>query len=336
MTNREIFDKYRRRLSREEWLNAIICGFGIACAVMFVAAAVCWLVGFKAVWLPLAVAAAVWIAAACLLYFVRLKPDDKSVARRLDEAGLEERVVTMTEYADVDSPMVNMQRNDATSKLAAQNGVKVPFRFAGGGKKAKRVAAGVGTCAFVGIAMTLVLALTVMGVLPSGNEVIFPTEQPTVAVSYLEEEGGIVEGETDQIIVVGGTTTEVTAVPDEGYVFVEWSDGFAEPVRSDSNVQTDMTVFAKFEKTGDGEGDGGDPSDEPNDEPSEEQKEPSNGDPSGNQEKYTQNNTVLDGETDYKDIYAYYYELAKEYLASGKEIPEGLRAFLDSYIGLLN
>jgi|GEM_PF-3845023 len=67
-------------------------------------------------------------------------------------------------------------------------------------------------------------------------------------LTYLAGEGGsITGGDLVQQVVHGGDGTTVTAVPDEGYRFVQWDDGLLEAARTDTNVEQDITVEAQFE-----------------------------------------------------------------------------------------
>src|SRR5690606_11755697 len=45
----------------------------------------------------------------------------------------------------------------------------------------------------------------------------------------------------------GASGTPVTAVPDGGYSFVQWSDGSTANPRTDANVTADLSVAAEFE-----------------------------------------------------------------------------------------
>ena len=67
-------------------------------------------------------------------------------------------------------------------------------------------------------------------------------------VTYVTDGNGMIEGETNQSVTPGGNTTDVTAVPGEGYEFVGWSDGVETPTRRDDNIKSDLTVTAVFEK----------------------------------------------------------------------------------------
>jgi uncharacterized repeat protein (TIGR02543 family) len=81
----------------------------------------------------------------------------------------------------------------------------------------------------------------------TGNLII--TAQYTVAeyqVTYTSEDNGTVTGQTTQIVKHGETSTEVEAVADDGYHFVEWSDGSTANPRTDENVTEDIDVAAIF------------------------------------------------------------------------------------------
>lgn len=68
------------------------------------------------------------------------------------------------------------------------------------------------------------------------------------AVTYKANEGGTITGNANQTVKEGENGTEVTAVPDDGYEFVKWSDGVTEATRQDRNVTADISVAANFEK----------------------------------------------------------------------------------------
>src|SRR5690606_38978099 len=64
--------------------------------------------------------------------------------------------------------------------------------------------------------------------------------------TYLAGTGGEISGETPQSIVTGESGTPVTAVPNEGFVFVNWSDGETDNPRTDTGGGADVTVTANF------------------------------------------------------------------------------------------
>ncbi len=63
---------------------------------------------------------------------------------------------------------------------------------------------------------------------------------------YTAGEGGSITGETTQTVIHGADGTAVTAVPDEGHHFVQWSDGSTANSRRDTGVTGNITVEAQF------------------------------------------------------------------------------------------
>ncbi|MFO8090568.1 MAG: InlB B-repeat-containing protein [Desulfatiglandaceae bacterium] len=61
------------------------------------------------------------------------------------------------------------------------------------------------------------------------------------------EGGSITGGDAVQEVEYGEDGTTVTAVPSEGYEFVQWSDGLTDNPRTDTNVTEDITVTAQFD-----------------------------------------------------------------------------------------
>ena len=70
---------------------------------------------------------------------------------------------------------------------------------------------------------------------------------PTYTLSYTASEGGSISGTATQTVREGQSGSEVEAVPAEGYRFVRWSDDVLTALRTDSDVQGDMSVTAIFE-----------------------------------------------------------------------------------------
>lgn len=70
----------------------------------------------------------------------------------------------------------------------------------------------------------------------------------TYSVTYSVIEGGTINGNANQTVKEGENGTEVTAVPNEGYVFVKWSDSVSEATRQEKSVTVDISVTAVFEK----------------------------------------------------------------------------------------
>ncbi len=67
-----------------------------------------------------------------------------------------------------------------------------------------------------------------------------------VTVSYEVDGPGEVSGGSYQIVDKGGNASMVTAQPGPGAKFVEWSDGVTTPTRTDTGLNEDLNVKAKF------------------------------------------------------------------------------------------
>ena len=176
--------------------------------------------------------------------------------------------------------MAGLQRNDAKSALSRLDVKRLKIFIP------RAIVITLCICFVLGTGMTTVNALSENGVIDGGDDLLnsFIEEQTTeyVSVSYVIEEGGIIEGDEEQIIVKGTDAATVTAVADEGYVFKEWSDGYASPTRTDTEILEDVIYTAIFTELGDEEGEGengdgeGEEGDEPQDAPSDPQDGESN------------------------------------------------------------
>ncbi|MFZ2193363.1 MAG: Ig-like domain-containing protein, partial [Candidatus Moraniibacteriota bacterium] len=81
-------------------------------------------------------------------------------------------------------------------------------------------------------------------------DIIYSFEEEAVqyTLTYTPGPNGTIDGDTSQTINEGDDGTEVTAVPDPGYRFVDWSDLSTENPRMDENVTGDINVTANFEE----------------------------------------------------------------------------------------
>ena len=68
----------------------------------------------------------------------------------------------------------------------------------------------------------------------------------TYTLTYTAGDHGSISGNSSQTVSYGGNGTAVTAVPDTGYHFVNWSDDSTDNPRTDANVTADITVEASF------------------------------------------------------------------------------------------
>lgn len=68
----------------------------------------------------------------------------------------------------------------------------------------------------------------------------------TYTLKYAAGTGGTIYGVTPQTVSYGESGSSVTASPDAGYRFVQWSDGKKDPSRQDTSVAADVNVTATF------------------------------------------------------------------------------------------
>jgi len=69
----------------------------------------------------------------------------------------------------------------------------------------------------------------------------------TFIITYTAGENGTISGEASQTVNINTNGSEVTAVPNTGYNFVNWSDGSTQNPRTDLNVVGNISVTANFE-----------------------------------------------------------------------------------------
>lgn|GEM_PF-3054273 len=69
---------------------------------------------------------------------------------------------------------------------------------------------------------------------------------PVYSLFYGADVGGSIVGNIEQAVKKGKSGSSVTAVADNGYEFVQWSDGVQTATRQDSNVQENISVTAQF------------------------------------------------------------------------------------------
>jgi hypothetical protein len=69
----------------------------------------------------------------------------------------------------------------------------------------------------------------------------------TYTLTYSAGAGGSISGTSSQDVLVGSDGATVTAIPDSGYRFVDWSDSSTDNPRTDTNVSSNVSVTANFE-----------------------------------------------------------------------------------------
>lgn len=78
--------------------------------------------------------------------------------------------------------------------------------------------------------------------------VSFNVKDVDCVIRYDHSVGGSIQGEAVQYVPNGGSADTVIAVPETGYVFVEWNDGYPLATRKDVGITESKTYSAIFEK----------------------------------------------------------------------------------------
>lgn len=73
-------------------------------------------------------------------------------------------------------------------------------------------------------------------------------ETDIYTLTYSATVGGMIEGKTVQTVKLGEYGTKVLAVPDDGYNFSGWSDGYPYAERQDKGFTSEINVTAEFEQ----------------------------------------------------------------------------------------
>ncbi|MBO5277426.1 MAG: hypothetical protein J6K86_02740 [Clostridia bacterium] len=337
--------QYYDKLSLESWIKSGLCGISAGFVAMFISALVFWLTVVKYFWISLIVWVVVSVGATFLCYYVFFKPSALKLARRVDDLGLEERLLTMTHLEGDESYIARRQREDALAALSRVNTNLLKFAIT----VPMCVIAGV--TGILGTGMTTVSGLAANGHLKSGNEIIEEaTKEPPIKyeVTYEAGEGGMIEGDMFQIVIEGENAAGVMAVADEEYIFVEWSDGLTNPYREDMNVTESFTVTATFQyvENNDEEGEGTGEGEEPSDKPGQEEGNPQPGEPGDPTEekpgdnaeaggRYEAQNQIRDGETYYGDEYEDAYNEAMEEVSQDGDISDGQKDIIGDYFGAI-
>lgn len=127
-----IFDKFNNKITKEALIKGIICGVSLSLIIEAIILVICKLTPLKIiVWLHvlLTIVLAIFFS---YKFFKMFIPSEKDIAARIDkDASMNERVKTMVEFKNQDSPMINLQRKDTLDKLnnVSEKTLKMKFTF---------------------------------------------------------------------------------------------------------------------------------------------------------------------------------------------------------------
>ena len=335
----ELFKKYNSRIAKEGVLKALLCGLSIGFSALILCGGLSWFFGFKeGLWVSLALLVVCTAAATPLFYYFKFRPTAKAIAKRVDELGLEERVLTMSELENDTSYIAMKQREDTVKALGTVNHMLIKIAVS------VSLVVAIAVTGFVGFGMMTVDSLHYAGVIPSGMQLLSKeavlrsyTLSSQVAsgcegyIAYYPEDGRwdsltMIAAEDTIKVEEGEDAPAVIALAKEGWIFVGWSDGIATPYRHDVSVGSNIKVNAIFEALKDempdddeGElpenGNGGDGSGSDNS-PGSSSSQPS-GDPSEGETgvggmRNEGSQQIIDGGTYYGDRFHKAYEDAQD------------------------
>ena len=343
MEKNTIFQKQFSKLKLEAVVKSSLVGVAVGLGVNFVTSLITWFTPMRGFWLSLLLFAIVAPVASILFYYKRFYPSDVQNARRLDSMGLEERLVTMVEFADVDSGMARIQREDARRVLSSIEKGQIKLKIS------KALIVIFASALFLAASMTTVNAMSESGHLPGGDELLGSLVDDATKVSYLinyeAEEGGSIYGKTEQLVQEGSASSAVVALSSEGYYFVMWSDGNTSPARIDENVTADATYVAIFKKLNDADAwTDTDEGDSAEDAPENKQQGQGPGESIGDNPqdsmhgggKYQPNNQVINGNIYYREIIEEYKDTADERIfEENNTLTEEEIEFIKQYLGIV-
>ncbi|MCW1949140.1 MAG: DUF2341 domain-containing protein [Candidatus Shapirobacteria bacterium] len=81
---------------------------------------------------------------------------------------------------------------------------------------------------------------------PSLQDLSIEYSPPSYTVTFLAGSNGLISGTSPQIIEYGNDTSQVTAVPNSGYHFINWSDGNTQNPRQILMVTANKSITANF------------------------------------------------------------------------------------------
>ena len=301
-----IFKKFHARVRLNAIIKAALLSLISGLSSLALIFLIGWFAGisFNFLWCGIILSFTIAILCGCLSYKIKFYPTSAIVARKADELGLEERIITMIELEGNPSYIAQRQRSDALSALntirAEMVKISISIVFI-----ISTVVAGI-----CGIGGTTVYAMYSAGAIRSGVDIIRDaTAEPAVSykVEYGVEGEGMIMGIATQKVYADEDALAVMAVPDAGYIFVGWSDGYDDAYRVDYRVNTDIEVYAIFEEAVDIDPDDNDDNNpEPDDMPPYNGEGDSGGDRTPTDKPsddaggaWNESDTWLDGATDY-------------------------------------
>ncbi len=359
----KVFKNYYSRLAREGVLKALMCGLIVGSSAMFITAFISWIANFNALWICVGLFVGLTAASTPVFYFKLFRPSKVAIAKRIDELGLEERLLTMTELEGDTSFMAMKQREDAMKALetVSPQSVKIAVSLP--------VTIALAVTFVLGTLFCVLTATVKEKVLPpiehrivytvEGEGLIYGSVQttykevskPVSALSAGGDDGSKTVSVLEnyyQLVEEGKDAAPVMAVAKSGWSFVCWSDGVLTPYREDVEVLGRMDITAIFKEVtlpsvgavnpfavGNGDGDllggGGAPGDETSYDPSDAEGETDPQDVQASDRADLEANQVFDGKHDYGNEYGNERNGAMDKIDSNGNMSDGRKEFVGDY-----
>ena len=324
---------YEKKLKQETFWKAFLKSVQWTGILGMLGALFWWLLGLSNSWIILLLCLSCF--GICFsIYYTRYRITLRDVASRIDELGLQERVITALELEGDDSYIAQRQREDTLKSLQSVDAKAVKIRFS---LISLLVAITLGFCA---LGASAVPVLAEMGKIPTLSQLVQKEESvPHYKVEFSASKGGSIWGESSQIVYEGEQALAVMAVADYNYRFVQWSDGNTNPYRvveprSHLKLQAYFAEVEIYDPDNDK-----DNNPYPDDLPLPGKKEKDdNGTPNPNPNpstdgngRYDENNKYLDGEHNYQDDLGDATNDAKDSTNNNKNLTDRDKDIIDGY-----
>lgn len=123
-----LLKKYKSRLIGEAIGKSLMLGLIAGGVLSVIVAVISIITKYDALWLAFTVLGVATVAVAIWAYFMLYRTNIQKIAARVDDVGLEERVITMVEYANREDVLAQRQRADAQRALEQVVPKQVKFK----------------------------------------------------------------------------------------------------------------------------------------------------------------------------------------------------------------
>lgn len=122
--------KYKKKLKLEAILKSVIYGISASFITIMILNIILYFCEKRNLLITILVGLIIGIVTAIVLYVKKFAVSIKDIARRIDEQGLEERVITMVEYENDSSQMITLQKEDTKRELEKITAKAIPLKIA--------------------------------------------------------------------------------------------------------------------------------------------------------------------------------------------------------------